>query len=465
MDDAFRSEFRDRVEAATHRLRVPGVAVGIVDGDAELLEVFGVTNISNPMAVDERTLFQIGSTTTTFTATLLMQEVEAGRLDLEAPVRRYLPEFRLQRDEWSDSVLVRHLLTHSGGFDGDWFLRYPRGDEQRLAAVVGAMEEVPVRSQPGEAFSYSNLGFAIAGRVAEVLGTGAFEDLVERRIFQPLGMSNSTVRTHEALSRRYASGHLVRGDRVAIAHPWHLVRGAAAHGGVLSDVRDQLRWARFQLGDGTAVDAAGVRSRVLSRGLLDAMQQTQLRAGSICDAVGYAWLLEEIGGIRTICHRGETNGQMSAFRFVPDRDFAITVLTNSSSGSRLHEELIDWVLDRRLGIRRAAPKLVESSDPATFVGRYEGTLQDVALTVQDGVLWIEIERHQREGRPSPIEPPPSPVRFIAPRAFQALAGPLAGTRGELFDGVGDVAMWLRWDGRLMPRYHSRTTTEQVFLTL
>jgi CubicO group peptidase (beta-lactamase class C family) len=77
-------------------------------------------------------------------------------------------------------------------------------------------------------FSYSNLGFAIAGRVAELLSTGAFEDLVERRIFQPLGMSNSTVRTHEALSRRYASGHLVRGDRVAIAHPWHLVRGAAA---------------------------------------------------------------------------------------------------------------------------------------------------------------------------------------------------------------------------------------------
>ena len=451
MDETFRFELRDRVEEAMRRLHVPGVAVGIVEGDAELVEVFGVTNISNPTAVDEWTLFQIGSTTTTFTATLLMQEVDADRLDLDAPVRRYLPEFRLQRDEWSDSVLVRHLLTHSGGFDGDWFLRYPRGDEERLAAVVAAMDEVPVRSQSGEAFSYSNLGFVIAGRIAEVLGSGATEDLIEQRIFRPLGMSNSTNRTHEALSRRYASGHLVRGERVEIAHPWHLVRSAAAHGGVISDVHDQLRWARFQMGDGTGVDATGVRSRVLSEQSLSAMQRAQLRAGSICDAVGYAWLLEEIGGVLTIGHRGETNGQTSAFRFVPEHDFAITVLTNSSSGARLHEDLVDWVLERRLGIRRAAPRLVEPSNRGAFVGRYEGTLCDAVLDVDGGSLWIEVESHQQEGRPPPIQSAPSPVRFTAPREFEAISGALAGMRGELFDGVGDVPMWLRWDGRLLPR--------------
>jgi CubicO group peptidase (beta-lactamase class C family) len=88
----------------------------------------------------------------TFTSTLLMQEVEAGRLDLEAPVRRYLLEFRLQRNEWSESVSVRHLLTHSGGFDGDWFLRYPHEDGGWLAAVVAAMKEVRVRGQSGSVF-------------------------------------------------------------------------------------------------------------------------------------------------------------------------------------------------------------------------------------------------------------------------------------------------------------------------
>ena len=451
MDDEFRSELRGRVEEAMRRLHVPGVAVGMLAGDDELIEVFGVTSISSPTAIDDRTLFQVGSTTKTFTATLLMQEVEAGTLDLEAPVQRYLPEFRLQRDEWSDSVLVRHLLTHSGGFDGDWFLRFPRGDEEGLSAVAEAMGEVPVRSQPGEAFSYSNLGFAIAGRVAEVVTGSSYEDLIERRIFGPLGMSNSTVGTRQALSRRYATGHLVRGERTEIAHPWHLVRSAVAHGGVISDVREQLRWARFQLGDGTGVDATGVRSRVLVEQSLRAMQQSQLRAGSICDAVGYAWLLEEIDGVLTIRHGGETNGQMSAFRFIPQHDFAITVLTNASSGVALQEEIVDWVLDRRFGMRRSLLPVTEPSDIAAFTGRYEGTLRDATLVTQDDVAWIDLEPHQREGRPAPIKPMPSPVRFTAPREFEAVDGSLAGMRGELFDGVGDVAMWLRWDGRLMPR--------------
>ena len=127
------------------------------------------------------------------------------------------------------------------------------------------------------------------------------------------------------------------------------------------------------------------------------------------------------------------------------------MLTNASSGGHLHEELVDWVLARRLGIHRVEPAAVEPSNPAAIVGRYEGTLRDAELTLVDGAVWIELEPHQREGRPPPIKPPPAPVRFIAPRTFEALAGPLSGMRGELFDGVGDVGMWLRWDGRLMPR--------------
>lgn len=278
-----------------------------------------------------------------------------------------------------------------------------------------------------------------------------YDELIERRIFGPLGMSNSTVRTREALSRRYATGHLVRGERIEVAHPWHLVRSAGAHGGVISDVREQLRWARFQLGDGTGVDATGAISQVLGEQSLRAMQRWQLRAGSICDAVGYAWLLEEIDGVLTIRHGGETNGQMSAFRFIPQHDFAITVLTNASSGAALQEEIVDWVLDRHLGIRRRPLPVTEPADLSAFIGRYEGTLRDATLVTQDGVPWIDLEPHQREGRPAPIKPIPSPIRFTAPREFEAVDGSLAGMRGELFDGVGDVAMWLRWDGRLMPR--------------
>ncbi len=126
-------------------------------------------------------------------------------------------------------------------------------------------------------------------------------------------------------------------------------------------------------------------------------------------------------------------------------------MTNASSGGHLHEELVDWALDRRLGIRRVPAEGVQPSVADAVIGRYEGTLRDVMLTLVDETIWIEVEPHEREGRPPPIKPQPSPVRFVAARTIEALDGPLAGMRGELFDGVDDVTMWLRWDGRLMPR--------------
>jgi CubicO group peptidase (beta-lactamase class C family) len=127
------------------------VAVGIFEGGVETVDTFGVNSIEHPLPVDEHTLFQIGLTTKTFTARLLMQDVEAGRLDLDAPGRRYLPELQLQREEWSDQLLVRHLLTHTGGFNGDWFLARQRGDDDRLASVISAMRQMASQVPPGTA--------------------------------------------------------------------------------------------------------------------------------------------------------------------------------------------------------------------------------------------------------------------------------------------------------------------------
>ena len=455
----FRAELRAVVEAAMERLHVPGVAVGILEGDGEVIETFGVTNIEHPLPVDERTLFQIGSTTKTFTATLAMQDVDAGRLDLDAPVHVYLHEFWLSNDDWAPEVRVRDLLTHTGGFDGDWFLMHPLGEGQRLARVVGWMGQVPALTPPGEFFSYSNTGFAIAGRLLEVFAgiSSSYEGLVMERLFEPLGMTNSVAEPIQVLGHRYAVGHLVgetgEGEStVEVARPYHLERGAAAHGGIISDVRDQLRWARFHLGDGTAPDGA----RLLSEEQLRRMQQRRVEAGSICDAVGYAWLIEgyeDAGGqlVDSIRHDGETHGQISAFRIVRDRDFAITVLTNASSGAQLHEEVVAWALDRCLGLRRPQPQLIEMDDLGSFEGHFGGTLGDVTLRVHDGVLHAEVTRHRRPGRGEPPVLPPAPLGFIDERTVLAIAGPQRGMRGDLLHDIEGAHSWLRWDGRLLPR--------------
>lgn len=443
MESAFLEELRRRVEAAMSDLQVPGVAVGIVEDGEEVVETFGVTSIEHPLAVDEHTLFQIGSTTKTFTATLLMQEVEAGRLDLDASVRAYLPDLRLQRDEWSDALLVRHLLTHSGGFDGDWFLVHPRSEDDRLASVIEAMPEVPAQVPPGAAYAYSNAGFAIAGRLAEVLvgDDRSFEELVAERISAPLGMRRTLHRAHDLLLHRYVAGHLVRDGEIEVARPWHLVRSAAAHGGIVADVRDQLRWLRFQLGDGDGV---------LQADTLRSMQTRQIEAGSNCAAVGYAWMLEEFGDTEVWRHGGETNGHMCGFKFVPDRNFGITVMTNSSSGIRLHEALIDWVFAERLGLSRGEMPSTQSSDITEILGRYHGMLRDVVLSERDGQLWVELQIHQRDGRPKPLVTPPTHARFTSERTF-VTEGPLIGEGNLLGDVGGDPGPWLRWDGRLLER--------------
>ena len=98
------------------RLHVPGVAVGVYAAGQEFLAGFGVTSVDHPLPVDADTLFQIGSTTKTLTATAVMRLVEAGKLDLEAPIRTYLPDLRLRSEETAAHVTLRHLFTHTGGW-------------------------------------------------------------------------------------------------------------------------------------------------------------------------------------------------------------------------------------------------------------------------------------------------------------------------------------------------------------
>jgi CubicO group peptidase (beta-lactamase class C family) len=159
------------------RFGVPGAAIGIEHDGAEAVAGSGVTSLENPLDVDAGTLFQIGSITKTVTGTIAMQLVEQGELDLDAPVRRYLPELRLADEDVAERVTMRHLLTHTGGWFGDHFADPSRGDdalERIMAEVAGLPQLAPL----GEIWSYCNSGFYIAGRVLEVLTGKPYESAV-----------------------------------------------------------------------------------------------------------------------------------------------------------------------------------------------------------------------------------------------------------------------------------------------
>jgi CubicO group peptidase (beta-lactamase class C family) len=379
----------ERVAEAMARLHVPGVAVGLVLDGQEHAAGFGVTSVEHPLPVDADTLFQIGSTTKTVTATVAMRLVEHGRLDLDAPVRTYLPGLRLADEGVGARVTLRHLFTHTGGWAGDHFPDTGDGDDA-LARAVAGMAGVPQLTPLGEVWSYNNAGFYLAGRVIEVVTGRTYEAAVRELLLDPLGMDRSCFFAADAITRRVAVGHLVREARPEVARPWALARAAHPAGGLTSSVRDLLRYARFHLGDGTAADG----TRLLAEEALTRMRTPLVPGGmGVDERVGLTWMLTDLRGTdgtpgaRRVRHGGATYGQLSALVLVPERGFALALLTNANRGGQLHAEVAGWALGHYLGLAAPEPERLDLSpaELASYAGRYTGALvtADVELDGED----------------------------------------------------------------------------------
>ena len=179
----------------------------------------------------------------------------------------------------------------------------------------------------------------------EVLTDSTYEDAIADLVFRPLGLEHSHFLPEDVMTHRFASGHTVREGNATVAPLWALHRSSSAAGAITADVRDQLRYARFQLGDGLGADG----ERVLSAATMELMQSPQVKIGEGIDAVGISWLLGSIGRTRTVAHGGGTNGQVSMFEMIPDYDFALVVLTNGSAGGLLNQRIARWTHEHLLG--------------------------------------------------------------------------------------------------------------------
>ncbi len=181
------------LDALTQRLQelmaehhVPGVAIGLLTPEGQREICLGVTNVENPLPVTPDTLFQIGSTTKTVTATVLMRLVEEGRVNLDAPVRTYLPDLRLMDEDAAANVTVRQLLNHTGGWVGDYFENTGNGDDALTRIVANLIHQEQV-TPLGEVWSYNNAAFYIAGRVIEVVTGETYEAAARRLVLEPAG--------------------------------------------------------------------------------------------------------------------------------------------------------------------------------------------------------------------------------------------------------------------------------------
>lgn len=429
-------------------LGVPGAALGIIYQGRRFTRGLGATNVDHPLTVTDETLFQIGSITKTFTGTLLLRLAEEGKLDLNAPVRRYLPGFRVSDPAASEKATVRDLLTHVGGWEGDVFEGYGEGDDA-ASRYVEALAEVEQLAPLGTIWSYNNSGFVVAGHVAEAVTGDTYEDALHQYVLDPLGLEQCFIRPADVMTHRFAVGHGGGPSGARVLRPWPIGRYAAAAGALACSVRDLLRYARFHLGEIEVPE-------VLNAEALRRMHQPILTKHGSQARMALTWHIDSLEGVDLVSHGGGTLGQISMLTLVPERDFAFALLTNAGAGGQLTRNIRRAALKSFLGLTETDPEPIQADEEQLrqYVGHYARPFAEVELTLKEGSLQAQIiPKRGFPNREAPVPPPgpPFPVGLYREDGLIVLEGPRKGSSADIIRLEDGSIGWLRLGGRIHRR--------------
>ncbi|MDN5851603.1 MAG: serine hydrolase, partial [Actinomycetia bacterium] len=362
--------------ASAHK--VPGASLGILrlggDFDDVVYASHGVLSKATGVQVTDDSVFQIGSITKAWTATVVMQFVEEGKLDLDTPVSEVLPELNLGDPDVAKQVTMRHLLTHTSGIDGDVFTDTGRGDDC-LERYVEQLAEVRQNHPLGVTLSYCNSGFILAGRVIEKLTGKTWDEAMRERLFTPLGLSHTVTLPEEALMFRAAVGHVAEEDEDPEPAPmWGLPRSAGPAGLITATAADVLEFARLHLSGGVAADG----TRVLGEDTTAAMVEHQADVPdpyTLGDSWGLGWIRFGWDGRRLIGHDGNTIGQSAFLRILPEQGIAVTLLTNGGNARDLYEDLYREIFADLAGVDTPEPIEPSTAPPSVDASRFAGTYE------------------------------------------------------------------------------------------
>ena len=425
------------------RLQVPGVAIGIWHKGKEYGAGFGVTSVEHPLPVTADTLFQTGSISKTFTGTVMMMLVEQGKVDLDAPVRKYIQEFKVHDKDVTERVTVRHLLTHMGGWVGDYFNDFGNGDDA-LDKMVKDIAKLPQVQPLGKIWSYNNTGFNVASRIIEVVTGKTYEQALQEMLLDPLGLDMTFFYPSDILfTHRFVVGHQKVRNKVRVARPWAIGRAGNGVGGVVSTVRDLLKYARFHMSNG--------KKKLIAGKSLKAMRVPQADAGAR-GMMGITWFIRRVGDLTVYSHGGATNGQQAYFFFIPEKDFACAILTNSDDGGIITAGVFSKALKLYFDAKSKLPKPIETStgELKEYIGRYKIGTECFDLKVKGRHL---IYHHiPLGGFPMPDSPPgPAMPRmrfsFYEEDKVIGLEEPYKDALGEFFRDEKGELQFFRIGGR------------------
>ena len=334
--------------------KVPGASVAIVrDGSVVYATGFGVRDIRTNQPVTPDTLFDIGSCTKAFTSAAIAMLVDEGKMHWDGKVDDYIPFFHLYDPLADENVTIRDLLTHRTGVPGTdllWYV-YPQASREELIRHLAYVK--PTAGFRAK-FQYQNVMYVAAGYAVGQVTHSTWDDFVQSRIFQPLGMTESdTSATAAQKSSDYATPHEQNPDGSVKAVPWHNIDNAGPAGSINSSARDMAKWITFQLGDGT-YDG----KRLISEKNMHEMHIPQMVIppdGEIPQIFfpdsmqlnyGLGWFVQDYRGHQLILHAGDIDGFATMVVLIPEIHAGYFVVINMTSLYRqvLSNEIADQLL-------------------------------------------------------------------------------------------------------------------------
>lgn len=462
----------DRWQEAMGDFGVPGLAVAIVrPGRPLVLATFGIRDAEGEAPVTPETMFYIASVTKTYLATLVAALAEDGRLDLDAPVRRYLPQLKLADEALAATVTVRDLLCHRHGIN--------HGGIVWLDAFTGQITEsdyfrLLAEAEAAGQIGYSNVHFTLAGRVVEAVTGRPWQEVLQERLLDRAGLDRTTASASRLFGDADHAEPMVnlggRWQRLALRKTDRTMHAA---GGMGTSIRDAARWLELFIGggalDGAPVVAPATMNDLLAFHSLFAKPKGRIRV-DMGFALGWQRGTYRPDGPVQYRHGGSYEGTAAEFTFLPERGIGVAVLANAGAGNPLAAMIEVDVLDRLLHVdegtdllpdyRRQVARLRErtalelpngpapsrqlglSVEPALYVGRYRHADQGVAeIMLVDGGL---------AGRIGDL---PLALHVAAVDSFRVMMAPGMISEGRFEVAEGEVrAVWLRGDGDGVVRF-------------
>ncbi len=357
-------------------LNIVGATLAVVkDGELLYAQGYGYADLENKIPVDaDRTLFRIGSAAKLFTYTAIMQLVEQGMLDLNADVNQYLTKFKIP-DTYPEPVRVRHLLTHTAGFEDSFIGIFDFTPEHLIPMGDFLAKTFPKRVRPpGEYSAYSNYSVALAGYIVEIVSGMPFDDYIDEHIFKPLGMHHSTFRepVPERLLKDVSKGysHQMLNDSFKQEN-FEYIHKIAPAGGASNTATDMANFMIAHLQYGRFGDI-----RILQESTAKKMHSALYSKHPKIGAMAHGFYQMRYNGVNMIGHGGDTNFFHSNLVLLPEYNIGVFMSFNTADSAAIRETTMMAFLDRYFPAT-APPSPAPAGDFAARAERYVGNYADL----------------------------------------------------------------------------------------